>query len=162
VLFKQFWTAIYSKAKLIEPFTQLAKPDGATASSLYTFYLSSSLTPDPIVAFFKGHWFILLTSLVYAAVGFLAPLASEMIFLDTKYDCPNPNLSNADNPCWPPRLSVDVVVARATQGLLTYIAISTLTILVMVFKMSTGLYSDPSSIASITSLVHHPGTCASS
>jgi hypothetical protein len=153
----QFWTAIYAKAKLIDPFIRLAKPQGALASTaLQTFYLSSNLTPHAVVAFFKGHWFILLATLVYTAVGFLAPLASEMVFLDTNWACKHPDLNNENNPCWPPKISIDIVVARAVQGLLIFVAVMTITIMVMTFRMPTGLYSDPSSIVSVASLVHHP------
>jgi hypothetical protein len=157
VLFKSFWTAIYAKAKLIEPFTQLSRPQGALASNtLHTFYLSSNLTTEPIVAFFKGHWFILWTSLVYIVVTVLAPLSSELLYVDTNYGCANANPdATVVNKCFP-RLAIDPVVARAVQGLLAYVAIMTLTIMVMMYRMRTGIYSDPSSIANVAALVHHP------
>jgi len=157
VLFKQFWTAIYAKAKLIEPFVRLTKGNGVPASAvLSTFYLSSNIIPDPILAFSKRLWIVLWTSSVYFAVGFLAPLSSELLFLNTNYTgCPFPQ-PNPTNPCWPPRLSINPVLSRIVQGLLTYIAIMTLSLLFMTFRLRTGIYSDPSSIASITALVHHP------
>ena len=158
VLFKQFWTAIYAKAKLIEPFVRLTEGNGVPASAvLSTFYLSSNIIPDPILAFSKRLWIVLWTSSAYFAVGFLAPVSSELLFLNTKYTgCPFPQPDNPTNPCWPPRLSIDPVLSRIVQGLLTYIAIMTLSLLLMTFRLRTGIYSDPSSIASITALVHHP------
>lgn len=157
VVFKQFWTAIYAQAKLIEPFIRLAEGNGVPVSTvLSTFYLSSNLTPDPLLALSKRLWLVLWTSLAYFAVGFLAPLSSELLFLDTSYTgCPV-TLNNPVNPCWPPRLSIDPIVSRVVQGLLTFIAIMTLTFMGMSFRMRTGIYSDPSSIGSIAALVHHP------
>jgi hypothetical protein len=157
VLYRQYWTAICSQTKLIEPFILLAQPNRATSfNALTTFYLSSSLLPDPFLAFIRHHWFILWTSLVYFAVGFLGPLSSELMFLDTNYpNCPH-QTGNSVNPCWPPLLSIDPGVARPIQGLLIYVAIMTLTIMILIFRVSTGTYSDPSSIASIASLIHHP------
>jgi len=158
VVLRQFWTAIYAQSKLIEPFVRLAEGHGVPASAvLSTFYLSSNVMPDPVLALSKRLWLVLWTSSVYFAVGFLAPLGAELLFLNTKYtNCPFPQPGNPINPCWPPRLSIDPVVSRIVQGLLTYTAIMTLTLMLMTFRMRTGIYSDPSSIASVAALVHHP------
>jgi hypothetical protein len=159
VLVVQFWTAIYSQAKLIEPFVRLNTEVGVAANSvLDAFYLSSYLTPDPILAIIRKHWLILWTSLVYFVIGLLGPLASEFLFLDTNYpDCPILRLGPANmNPCWPPRLSIDPGIARGIEGLLTFAAVMCLSLAVMIMRTRSGIYSDPSSIASITSLVHHP------
>jgi Protein of unknown function (DUF3433) len=160
VLFKQLWSAIYIKFKLLEPFVQLAESQGASASILQAYYLSNNLIPDPIIAVFKGHWHILWTSLVYLVVGFIAPLASELIYLDTKYtDCLTPQL-DASNVCWPPRVTVDVLIARATQGVLAYVAIMTLALIIIRLRRPLTVFTDPSSIAGLASLLHHPETVA--
>lgn len=156
IIFRLFWTSIYNKVKLIEPFTRLARVEGAVAAdTLHTYYLSSNLTPDPIISFFKGHWLIFWASLVYTVCAVIPALSTEAIFLDTNYQCANPNLSSP-NPCWPPKLSVDPVVIRWLQGLLAYIAVMTLSLMVMLLRAKTGLSHDPSSIASIAALMHHP------
>jgi hypothetical protein len=163
ILFKSFWTAIYAKVKLVEPFTQLARPEGAVvADTLHTYYLSSNLTPDPIISFRKGHWLVFWTSFVYVVVGLVVSFASEVLFLDTNYQCeaPHPTSANKYNPCWPPRLSVDPQIARILQGLLGFIAVMTITVLTMLLRCSTGLNSDPSSIGTIASLMHHPEVLA--
>jgi hypothetical protein len=152
LLVKMFWTSVYANVKLIEPFIQLSKPDGARASdTLHAFYFSSNLTPDPILAFFKGRWLIFWTSLVYFNVGLLAPFASEVLFLDIHYGCGTAT-------CWPPRLSADGTIVRILQGLLFFIATMTLAIMAMLYQSTTGVYSNPSSIAAIAALLHHPET----
>jgi hypothetical protein len=156
IIFKLFWTSIYNKIKLIEPFTRLARSEGAVAAeTLHTYYLSTTITPDPIASFFKGHWLILWASLAYTVTAFLPALSTEAIFLDTNYQCSNPNLTS-NNPCWPPKLSVDPVVLRWLQGLLAYVAVMTLGLMIMLLRSKTGLSSDPSSIAGVAALVHHP------
>lgn len=161
VIFKLFWTSIYANVKLVEPFVQLSTAQGVSAKDVFhTFYLSSNLTLQPFLALFKGHWLVFWTSLVYVVVALIAPLSAECIFIDTNYGCPNPNPKQPDNPCWPPKLSYDPTVLRALQALLSCIAVMTLAIMVMVMRSHTGLSTDPSSIASITSLVHHPDVLA--
>lgn len=157
IAFKQFWSAIYSQAKLIDPFVQLNTEGGAEANRVMNlFYLSSKIVPDVITAAMNGRWFIFWNALIYMSVGLLAPLASEMLFLNTKYlDCPT-LVDNIDNPCWPPRLTIDPVLARVVQGLLAFVALLTLGIMFFVHKTRTGVYADPSSIGAIATLVHHP------
>jgi hypothetical protein len=161
VIFKLFWTSIYANIKLIEPFIQLSTPKGGFARNVFhTFYLSSNLTPYPLLALLKGRWLVFWTSLVYVVVSLLAPLAAECIFVDTNYGCPNPNPAQPDNPCWPPKLSHDPTILRLLQALLSYVAVMTLVIMFMVLGSQTGVSSDPSSIAGITALVHHPDLLA--
>lgn len=159
VLFKLFWTAIYAKIKLIEPFTRMARPEGSVASeTLHTYYLSSYLMPDAIFSMMKGHWLIFWSAVVYLAVGLLAPLSSEVLFADSNWNCPNPDFSEDKKliPCFPPKLSVDPVMVRLLQGLLAFIAVMTINLMIMMMRTATGLYSDPSSIGAIAALTHHP------
>lgn len=156
ILFKASWTSIYANTKLIEPFIQLARPTGALAKDAFgNFYLSSNLTPDPVISLFKGRWLMFWTSIVYLIVGFLPPLASESLFRDTRYNCANPDPNHPNNPCWP-RLSVDPTIIHLLQGLLSFVAVMTLTIMYMVTRSPTGIASDPSTIAFIVSMIHHP------
>jgi hypothetical protein len=138
---------------------RMARPEGSIAAeTLHTYYLSSYLMPDAIFSMMKGHWLIFWSALVYLVVGLLAPFASEVIFLNTNWNCPNPDFSqyHKHNPCWPPKLSVDPLMVRFLEGLLAYIAVMTITLMLMVMRSSTGLYSDPSSIGAIAALTHHP------
>ena len=160
ILFKVLWTSIYANVKLIEPFIQLANPAGALAKDAFgNFYLSSNIIPDPVISLFKGRWLMFWTSIVYLTVGFLPPLASESLYRDTRYDCTNPDYTHPENPCWP-RLSVDPSILHLLQGLLSFVAVMTLTIMYMVFRSSSGISSDPSSIAFVASLIHHPDILA--
>jgi hypothetical protein len=155
VIYKQWWSAIYARVKLIAPFIMLARPDGALArNTLHAFYASSNFRPNAIVSLFQGHWLMLWTSLGYCAVVLLTPLASEMMFLNTHWDCSNPT-SDSNNPC-PLQLTINVGIARGVEVILAIIVAVIITIFVMVLKLDTGVYNDPSSIASMACLTHHP------
>ncbi|KAK5021364.1 hypothetical protein LTR16_000226 [Cryomyces antarcticus] len=154
VIYRVLWSSIYAAVKLYEPFSQLVQPEGGLAKdTLFAYYLSSNLTPDPIIGFFKDHWVILHTSLVYLVAGSMTSLASESLYVDTHY-CTNPS-DNSNNPCWP-RMSVNPVMLRLLEGLLSYVAIMTLIIMAMIWRRPSGLCADPSAIATVASLVHHP------
>jgi hypothetical protein len=156
ILFKVFWTSIYANIKLIEPFIQLARPTGALAKDAFgNFYLSSNLTPGLVISLFKDRWLMCWTSIVYQIVGFLPPLASESLFRDTRYNCPNPDPNQPENPCWP-RLSVNPIISHLLQGLLSFVVVMTLTIMYMVTRSPSGIASDPSTIAFVASMIHHP------
>lgn len=156
IIFRIFWTAIYNKIKLIEPFTQLARPGGAVAANtMHAYYLSSNFTPDQIKTLFRGHWMIFWASIVFAVTAVIPSLSTEVVFLDTNYQCASPNLASP-NPCWPPRLSVDPTVVRWLQGLLGFVAVMTLGLMLWLARTNTGLAHDPSSIAAVAALVHHP------
>jgi hypothetical protein len=143
VILNQFWADICTKVKLIEPFMKLAMPHGVPAKdALHMFYLSSNIIPDPIIALCEGHWVVLWASLGHVAVSFLVPVASEMIHLD---------IEDVDL-----RLSIDIVVARVTQGILAYVTVMTLAVMYQKLRKPSRLHSDPSSIASMAALVHHP------
>lgn len=150
ILLKLIWISIEFNIKLVAPFIQLSHSDGALASdALFTHYLSSNMTPAFISALVNKQYLMFWTSITSLIVGFLAPLASEVLFLDTHYDCGTEN-------CWPPKLSANGIILRLLQGLLSFVAIMTIVITVMFFRSSTGIYSNPSSIASVASLIHHP------
>jgi hypothetical protein len=160
IIFKVFWTSIYANIKLIEPFIQLSRPNGALAEdAFWAFYFSSNLKPIPVVALSKRRWLMFWTSIVYLIVGFLPPLASGSLLRDTNYNCSNPNLARPQNPCWP-RLSVDPTIIRLLQGLLSFVALMTLAIMFMLSRSPTGIASDASSIAFVATLIHHPEVLA--
>ncbi|KAI9858264.1 MAG: hypothetical protein M1813_007538 [Trichoglossum hirsutum] len=153
VIYRMFWTAIYATIKLVEPFRQLAEPTGALGKdALYVYYLSSNLTPDPILGLLRGHWIILFTSIGHAIAGIIVPFAAETLLVDTKGGCVG---GSGPNPCFP-RLSVDRLSGRILQGLLCFAAVATLALIFFQRNRRSGVYGDPSNIATMASLLHHP------
>ncbi|KAI9809373.1 MAG: hypothetical protein M1827_006885 [Pycnora praestabilis] len=154
VLYRIVWNAIYATIKIIEPFIQLSKPDGALAKdALNMYYLSSNLTPYPILAFFRGHWAILCTSIVYVIVGLMASVASETLSVDTRYNC-SQETGQSVNRCFP-RVSVDKAAARTLEALLAFAAAVIVFLIIREWRIRSGVYADPSRLVTIASLLNH-------
>jgi hypothetical protein len=90
----------------------------------------------------------------------VVPLASDGISLDTNYGCPNPDLSNPNNPCWPPKITGNPVVIRLLQGFLSIVAVVSCILIGFWFKKPHGSSNDPTSIAAIAAVAGHPQVVA--
>jgi hypothetical protein len=133
-------SSMHSSITTFEPFSQLAQPGGALGSVL--------LGPD-----FSSTWY---SWIGYGAAWLLTPFAAESIFFDTNWGCPNPNPATPENPCWPPRMSINTWVVRLIQGLLGIVAVSALIATYKWSKKPSGCSAEPTSIASVASVMGHP------
>lgn len=156
VIYRLLWVVLYSSFNLIEPFRQLMARGGALAeSALFAFYQNQSNLLGPIPALMKRRWSLAAVGTAYLVVNFLPALASESVYVDTKWDCPNPDLSNTNNPC-NPRIMGNVTVLRVMQGLLCFAAAVILFTTSLLLFNKTGLPTKPNSIATVASLMRHP------
>ena len=156
ITYRMLWMVLYNSFNLIDPFLQLTEPAGAAAgTAFFWFYQSQSNFLGPIPAIAKKRWALSFLSTAYAVAGFLPAFASESVFVDTNWDCPNPNTTNKNNPC-PPRIAVDVTIVRVLQGLLGFTAAVLIGIGVYLIFKRTGLPTDPRSMATIGSMMQHP------
>lgn len=173
-LYRGFWSLFYASIKLIEPFILLSGPSGAPAKRVLHSYYTSTAALNPLIAVQNGHWLMIWASVVYLASGMFAPLASETLMTNT-HSCPEATNAGPGepNPCLG-QLMVDLRAVRALQGLLAFAGImvrlssvkrydaslhfSKLISLALMLRRlkTTGVHNDPSSIAGIASLVHHP------
>ena len=152
VLFRISVGSLYAATKMMEPFFSLARTQGTTPKNFFHInYLSTNDTFDPIMAMFSGHWLMLWTSILYTAVGLMTPFASELLhfarYCDVRQVCG-------------PELRINPDIARILQALLAFTAVMLINVWWLQRKHSSGIYSDPSSIASLTSLLHHPEVLA--
>lgn len=155
VVLRILWTPILANARLIQPFIAMMRPGGASLRhALFTGYLSHDHNPIPMLQ--HRSWLSLAALPGLGLILLMQPFSSEVVFLDTKYECPDPDFSKP-NPCWPPRISIDPGITRALQALLALTAlVCVVVITAVVFAPSPTLSGDPSSIAGIASLSHHP------
>ncbi len=140
---------IYAAVKMMEPFYCLNEPGGATArESLNLYYLQPNRELGTFTAMFRGHWVVLFVSILYLGVGLLVPFSSEFLSF-RKFT----NIHGA----WGPELYVHTTIGRVVQGLLAFAAVSLIGLwFLQRTRRSSGIYSDPSTIATIASLLHHP------
>ena len=152
VVFRISVGSLYAATKMLEPFLSLARPQGATAKNFFHInYLSTNDNMDPIKAMFSGHWLMLWTSILYLAVGLMTPFASELLHFARYCD--------ARNICGP-ELRINPDIARILQALLAFTAVMLINVWWLQRKHASGIYQDPSSIASLASLLHHPEVLA--
>ena len=147
---------LYSTTKMLEPFYMLKRDGGVRAKDFFNInYLSVNDTVEPYTAMLNGHWLMLWSFLLYTIVGVLAPFSSEMMYFHRSCE----DFSNGERLCGA-ALWIEPSIARVVEGLLGSILVLLFVIWWLLRKHSSGVYSDPSSIASICSLLHHPETMA--
>lgn len=156
VVYRLLWVVLYNAFNLIEPFRQLMAGEGALAeSAFFAFYQNQSNLLGPIPAMVKRSWALALVGTAYLVVNLLPALASESVYVETVWDCPNPNLDNTNNPC-NPRVQANVIVLRVLQGMLGFAALVILFATSLLLFNKTGLPTKPNSIATVASLMRHP------
>ena len=134
----------------------LKRDGGVRAKDFFNInYLSVNDTVEPYIAMLNGHWLMLWSFLLYTIVGVLAPFSSEMMYFHRSCE----DFSNGERLCGA-ALWIEPSIARVVEGLLGSILVLLFVIWWLLRKHSSGVYSDPSSIASICSLLHHPETMA--
>ncbi|MCJ1393029.1 hypothetical protein MMC18_005901 [Xylographa bjoerkii] len=147
---------LYVTTKMIEPFRILTQSKTTSANDFFNInYLSASDTLEPYKAMLSGHWLMLWTSLLYLAVELLSPFASEVLHFYWSCESTGNDTLTCAAALW-----INVSVARILQGLLSFASMMLAIIWFMIRNRSSELLSDPSSIITIASLLHHPETLA--
>ena len=147
---------LYATTKMLEPFYALMNPDGALPKDFFHInYLSTNDSWDPFRAMLSGHRLMLWTSILYVAVGLLTPFASELL----RFGHYCQGIGDGKAICGP-ELRVNPTVARILEALLSFAAAMLIVVWWLQRKQKSGVYADPSSIASLVSLLHNPEVVA--
>ncbi|ETN39907.1 uncharacterized protein HMPREF1541_06133 [Cyphellophora europaea CBS 101466] len=156
VFIKEVWAVVFCNTKMMEPFYQLHRPDGASAEeSLLANYLSTWLSWKSFRSMFKGQWVLMFVIIIYAFMAALSPIATATMKVQATDWC---NLPDGNHqPCSPMWL-IDQSYGRALQALLSVIAVMILILIVVNHRRKSGVFSNPSSIASLAALLTHPET----
>ncbi|KAI9674741.1 MAG: hypothetical protein M1817_001645 [Caeruleum heppii] len=148
VLFRMSVGFLYAATKALEPFYSLTEPSGASPKDFFNInYLATNDSFDPFFALFSGHWLMLWTSILYVGAGLLTPFASELLSFS--------KFCNVQGVCGP-EMRVNPVIGRVMQALLAFTAVLLVNFWLLQRRHSSGVYTDPSSIATMASLLHHP------
>ena len=156
VLLKVVWQMVFSALKMMEPFFQLTQPGGATAKqSLLAEYLSTGYSKNHLRHIFTGHWVLLLGTIAYISISVLAPLATETSTVVATAYCNLPD--GGHQPCnavW----VLNASVARGLEAILSLTAVLVFALIVLQWPRKSGIFSNPSSIATMASLLSHEDT----
>ncbi|KAK0258987.1 hypothetical protein LTS09_006275 [Friedmanniomyces endolithicus] len=154
VIYRMFWTVINNNFNLIEPFRQLNESNGAVAErALFSFYQAQSTLLGPVPALLKRRWALALVGTTYLVTCVMPALGSEAIYVDTDWGCANP--MEGPNPCQA-RMTADVTILRILQVLLAFAALALLLLISLLLLTKTGLPANPSSMATVASLMRNP------
>jgi hypothetical protein len=159
VMLKSIWVVVFASTKMMEPFHQLSKAKGATSEdSLFADYLATGFSVNSVKAIFQAHFVMALTTSVYVILAFIPSLASESMTVEFLGKCSRPGVvgSFACGPAW----MVDISVIRGIEALLGVLAVMVLVLIILQWNRKNGVMSDPSSIASMASYLHHPDVLA--
>lgn len=149
VLYTIPWRILDVTIREMEPFYQLNQKGGVLGKdSLCLDYSTSWLITTPFKAISRGHIMPFWSSLISIAVLILAPISSEAFFVSIYGECG----AASKGPCraaW----GVYPILGRAIQGILAFIAILLILIAIFNYRRSSGVYSEPLSLAGLAVLL---------
>ncbi|RVX65779.1 hypothetical protein B0A52_10310 [Exophiala mesophila] len=155
VVMQSAWLIVYSTFKLMEPFYQLARPGGAPAGmSLTSAHLSYGLSLSFVSVALDGQWVLFLAGQVQFGLSVIVTLVSECMDVEATAFCRTEIAEN--QPCEPVWV-VNIGIVRAVEVFLIICFVMVLGIGILNRSRVSGVFSDPSRIATIADLlVHRP------
>ena len=154
VLLKCAWSVIFASTKVMEPFYQLTRPGGADLNvSLLADYLSSGFSMTTLSGLFTQRPLMLLAIVVSAIAMVMAPLASEAMSIKSSALCPQSD--GTVRHCAPVWL-LNIPCVRSLQALFSLMFCLIMTYIVLSSRRHSGIFSDPTSISSVASMLGDP------
>lgn len=114
-----------------------------------------SFIPEPLPSLLAGHFYMFIVSSIALLAELVTPLCSELLAVDLNHGVIYGDGSDPNHPCWP-QLVARNLPARILQGLLALAALMIILTMILSWNRPSGVYSNPSSIAVMASLLHHP------
>ncbi|KAF4457936.1 hypothetical protein F53441_289 [Fusarium austroafricanum] len=151
------WKIIDLEAKSLEPFAQLARPGGGTASqTLLLQYNGASGLVSAFVGIFTGHSAVAFSTYLMYGAALLTPLAAESVHLALRGEC----LQDSTKHCTA-TLQASNPVIRTAQALLAAMTCFVIAYIILLRGRIFGASSDPRSILGIASHSLNPylGAC---
>ncbi|KEF61685.1 uncharacterized protein A1O9_03253 [Exophiala aquamarina CBS 119918] len=150
VLLKLAWSIVFASTKMMEPFYLLSRDGGASAKhSLIADYLTSTLSLDGIRNLFAGHPVVILASSAYICISILPALATQSTTIRAVGVC---YYATGQSPCQP-RWELNITYARVLQWILSFTVLIILGMMILSARRQSGVFSNPSSIASMAALL---------
>ncbi|KAK6387738.1 hypothetical protein LTS17_001007 [Exophiala oligosperma] len=153
VTFKLLWSTVFASTRMMEPFYLLARKGGASAKmTLNADYLTSSVSPHKLRTLFRESPVVILASLAYLVFSILPALATQASTIRASSICLRPDGMQVH--CGP-KWELNVTYAKALQGLLSAVAFMIGVIIWLSARRPSGVFSNPSSIAAMASLLNN-------
>lgn len=154
VTIRLFWQVIFAAMRMMEPFYQLARPDGNTARhTLLAPYLAPDVTREVITMAFTGNFVMLFGFLINTALIIVTTLAGESMTIRATAFCQT-ELSD-HQPCAPAPV-IDSTILRVVEGALIAMGVFIIALILLQRRRTSGVYSNPSRISTMADLLGHP------
>ena len=151
VIVKTAWEMVFSAIKLMQPFERMANAPASAEYSTFAQYLSSSLSWDAFNSLAQGNPVPLLASVLYVLVTVGGPVAAISMKVQARNYCEVDGIQMRCDPVW----VVNVVILRGVEVALGVCLALVLLMLRSVTGRKSGVAADPSSLASLASLMNH-------
>ncbi|KAK5329094.1 hypothetical protein LTR70_000930 [Exophiala xenobiotica] len=152
VLVKALWQALYAAIRLIEPFERMNNPGGTPMRySLFAEYLSSSLSLDILGALGRGNLIPLVAGFSFVLLQIGTPLATIPMTVESADIC---MIDGQERRC-DPRWVVNTALLRSVEAIAAACMLSIVVIAILIRRQKSGISSDPSSLASVATLLNH-------
>jgi hypothetical protein len=146
LIYASFWGVIDANVRRMEPFYQLARPEGAFAKDTLTFsYFSCNAFTTPIHALRRRHWAVACSSVAFLlASAVLPPVAANTLTVGVLPSC-----SNDDQLGCTGILIFRAHLAWLLHGGLVFNILMAACLILLLRKRQMGVVRDPSSIVNL-------------
>lgn len=153
VVLQSSWLVVFATFKMMEPFYQLAQHGGASAKTTLTAdYLSSGLSLSFFKVVSENTWVMTLAGLIQLALAVVVMLDSGMFNVVPTAFCKT-EVSDRQ-PCSPVWV-IHLPMVRTVEVLLIGCFSIIVSVIVLNRRRHTGVYTDPSKIATMADLLVH-------
>lgn len=151
VLLKCIWSVVFGSTKMVEPFYQLTRPGGAPVKvSLLADYLSPGISMTGLSSLLTDQPLMLTAFIVSATTTIMAPIASEAMSIKASNLCPKPDGTTTHcAPVW----ILNIPCVRLLQAFFSLMFCLIMAYILLNLRRTSGVFSDPSSIASVASML---------
>jgi hypothetical protein len=154
LIYAGFWGMIDANVRRMEPFYQLARPNGAFAKDTLTFsYFNCNTFTAPFHALYRRHWAVFCSSVAFLiASAVLPPVAASTLVVGV-----SPSCSNVDQKGCTGILVFRPHLAWVLHGGLVLNILMAACLMLLLRKRKMGVARDPSSIVGLaTTFKDHP------
>lgn len=152
VFVKIYYEVIGASLKLAEPFQHMSSAGGATAAySLLSHYLSTATPKEILNSIAAGYLLSLWSAIMHLLVGITPALASASMSVRSRDTCTISQASRSCDPVW----IVNTTTIRLVEGALLLCSCLVVFLIVLSWRFSVNVPSNPSSVVSIAALLNN-------
>ncbi|OCK73555.1 hypothetical protein K432DRAFT_410597 [Lepidopterella palustris CBS 459.81] len=148
VIYSVLWNTVDIEIKKLQPYMDMARPEGSNIKTIYFNYLDKNTFLVPYYALKNRHRLVLIASLIDISATALAPILVATFELQVFQVLVDGGQAFGRAP------SIQKPFLRVAQALLLFMFVLNLFLIFMLARKPSPVYSDPTSIAHLVSLAN--------